>query len=121
VSLTFQELLLNFMTAKFDENTGIWTYTLANIASNYVTGWFCVDLVSCIPIDLMNFLSKSHSLSNLRSIRFIRLLRLIRLVRILKASRIMRRWEHRIGISYSNRSLLKFTGIVFLTSHWVRL
>ena len=95
-------------------------YTYGTIAARYLKGWFPIDLVSCIPIDLISVVSGSSSFSKIRAIRFVRLLRLMKLVRILKASRILQRWEHKIGISYSERALLKFMIMVIVSAHWVR-
>ena len=58
-------------------------------------------------------------MASLRPLRMIRLLRLLKLARILRASRIFRRWENSISLSYSFMSLIKFMVGVSTVAHWV--
>lgn len=47
------ELLLNFNTASFEEPDQVLVTTRRRIVRNYLAGWFPVDLVSCLPLDLI--------------------------------------------------------------------
>lgn len=62
----------------------------------------------------------SDALANLKILRIVRLLRLIKLVRVFRASRLIKRWEMSMDMSYSNLSLLKFLVLVAISVHWVR-
>ena len=46
-----QDFVLNILTAKFDEETGVWAYKLGHMFRLYLRGWFVVDLVSVVPVD----------------------------------------------------------------------
>ncbi len=37
--------MLNLLTARFDENRGVWAYTLSDMFKLYVKGWFFIDVV----------------------------------------------------------------------------
>ncbi len=41
-----QDFAFNLLTARFDERTGLWAYTLGAMLRLYLRGWFLVDLVS---------------------------------------------------------------------------
>ena len=38
--------MLNFLIAKFDEDSGLWAYKISQMSRLYLRGWFTVDLVS---------------------------------------------------------------------------
>jgi hypothetical protein len=46
-----QDIALNFRTAFVDMKTGLLIFDQRRISYEYMTGWFLVDLVSCIPIN----------------------------------------------------------------------
>jgi hypothetical protein len=37
--------MLNLLTARFDENRGVWAYTLSDMFKLYLKGWFFIDVV----------------------------------------------------------------------------
>jgi hypothetical protein len=41
-----QDFVFNLLTARFDERTGLWAYTIGAMLRLYLRGWFLVDLVS---------------------------------------------------------------------------
>ena len=41
-----QDFMLNLLTARFDENRGVWAYTLSDMFKLYLKGWFFIDVVS---------------------------------------------------------------------------
>ena len=47
------DILVNFISAYEDENTGIPTIDPKKISSNYVSSWFIFDLVAIIPFSLL--------------------------------------------------------------------
>ena len=83
-------------------------------------GWFTIDLVSILPFEFVGPALNSDALANLKILRIVRLLRLIKLVRVFRASRLIKRWEMSMDMSYSNLSLLKFLVLVAISVHWVR-
>ncbi|GMH60073.1 hypothetical protein TrLO_g2224, partial [Triparma laevis f. longispina] len=89
------------------------------IRSNYLGSWFPIDLLSIIPFDLIAILANSDSLEGLKIIRIIRLLRLLKLARIFKASRIFKRLESTLSVSFSVIGLIKFATILLVMGHWM--
>jgi hypothetical protein len=43
---TTQDLVLNFVTAKFDESSGRWKFSVSELFRSYASKWFWIDLVS---------------------------------------------------------------------------
>ena len=50
--LHLQDFVLNLITARFDESTGLWRYSLSGMFKIYLRGWFFVDVVRCslVPV-----------------------------------------------------------------------
>lgn len=97
------------------------------IALNYLQSWFAIDLLSCLPFDLLlafNVFGDPHdpdaefNPSLLRVVRLVRLVRLLKLARILRASRIFSRWESSFSMPYTTRTLIMWTTIVLVMVHW---
>ena len=40
-----QDMTLIFLTARFDENRGVWLYTVSELTRTYTRKWFWIDLV----------------------------------------------------------------------------
>jgi len=90
----------------------------SKIACSYLTSWFTIDVVSCIPFDLMSILMEGSALEDLKFLRVIRLFRLIKLVRLMRATRMFDRWEDSMAINFAALSLTKSCCMVALFSHW---
>jgi hypothetical protein len=80
---------LTFNTAIFDSNYNIidnrW-----GIAKNYLQGWFIIDFIGVLPIDIiMSAVSKALKDSS-NSSYYIRFLRIGRIYKIFKLSRLFR-------------------------------
>ena len=81
--------------------------------------WFIIDLLSILPFDVVGKEVSSNVVSSLKLVRIVRLLRLLKLVRIMRASRIFKRLESRISVSYSIIGLVQFTVLLLVCSHWM--
>jgi hypothetical protein len=90
------DMILNFFTA-MESDQGEVIGDRKQIISSYLKSWFFVDLTSCIPISLIQYLttneaaqvdSNGNSLVNLRIIKLTRLPRLYRLLRLVKLMRL---------------------------------
>uniref|UniRef100_A0A7S2K4A9 Ion transport domain-containing protein n=1 Tax=Zooxanthella nutricula TaxID=1333877 RepID=A0A7S2K4A9_9DINO len=90
-----------------------------NIVRHYLKTWFIIDFISLIPFDLVGMLSRSEQMKKMKAVKVIRLLRLLKLVRVLKASRLFRRFELRMSITYGTFALMKFFCILLLITHWL--
>mmetsp|Transcript_19855 Transcript_19855/g.41446 ORF Transcript_19855/g.41446 Transcript_19855/m.41446 type:complete len:805 (+) Transcript_19855:127-2541(+) len=120
----FKDMIMQFFLA-FRLNTsgggaGLLVRNFRAIRNNYLQSWFPIDLLSIIPFDMMGSFSKTpESFESLKIIRVIRLLRLLKLARIFKASRIFKRLESRLSISFSIIGLVKFAVLLLVIGHWM--
>lgn len=87
----------------------------AAIASNYMSSWFWIDLISVIPYDIFTLGTELEKLSLLRMLR---LFKLIKLLRVVRASRIVSRWRNRFGLSNAVMQLGRFMLTILLLAHW---
>eukprot|EP00935_MAST-01C_sp_MAST-1C-sp1_P000912 g912.t1 len=120
----FLDIILNFRTAYFDRErvsgrdremtaqrhrdvAGIVTKPL-KIAKRYLRGWFWIDIVSTVPIDMIVQASLTGTVggcggqSEVRSIKLVRVLRLVRLVkmvRVLKLAKAVSVLEEEFDVS----------------------
>eukprot|EP00931_Biecheleriopsis_adriatica_P077277 TRINITY_DN5086_c0_g1_i8.p1 TRINITY_DN5086_c0_g1~~TRINITY_DN5086_c0_g1_i8.p1 ORF type:complete len:846 (+),score=137.95 TRINITY_DN5086_c0_g1_i8:183-2540(+) len=111
-----------FLMVKKQTRQGtIWLKSRRAIARLYFRTWFFVDLLSILPYDYLTTLDTGGhgGLSNLKFMRLLRVLRLFKLSRILKASRLVKRWENRISMSFGTRHLCKFMVLMILACHWM--
>ena len=98
---------------------GGWVRDRKMIVRHYLRGWFSIDLVSILPFDVVAWAMQDGALGKMKVLRIIRLMRLLKLVRIMRASRIFKRWETSISISYSLLSLIKFLVMIVIVGHWL--
>ena len=80
--LFFIDLILTFFTT-YTDSTNNEVTSHKKIAIRYLKGWFIIDLISCLPFDIM---IPGHSSFNIltRIMRTSRMYKLLRLLRILK-------------------------------------
>jgi hypothetical protein len=98
---------------------GGWVRDRKMIVRHYLRGWFSIDLISILPFDVVAWAMQDGALGKMKVLRIIRLMRLLKLVRIMRASRIFKRWETSISISYSLLSLIKFLVMIVIVGHWL--
>lgn len=92
------DMVITFFTALPIPGEKEFVTNRKEIAINYLTGWFVIDLLSVLPFPQM--VPGSHA----RYVRFAKLLRLLRLLRLLKLTRLVR---DRARI----RKLLEYAGL----------
>eukprot|EP00742_Colponemidia_sp_Colp-10_P004514 GILJ01004818.1.p1 GENE.GILJ01004818.1~~GILJ01004818.1.p1 ORF type:complete len:942 (-),score=125.81 GILJ01004818.1:71-2896(-) len=87
----FADILVTFVSAYID-NAGVIVTEPKRIIQRYLTGWFLLDLIACIPFDvIINGSAGSTGYHNfVRLARLPRLYRLIRLTRVMKMMRVVR-------------------------------
>jgi len=119
----FKDMIMQFFLAYRVQSkgggAGLLVRNFKAIRHNYLTSWFTLDLVSIIPFDWVAQLTGGNGLESLKLIKIIRLLRLLKLARIFKASRIFKRLESRLSISYSVIGLMKFGVLLIVVGHWM--
>jgi len=101
------------------------TYTVKNprrIVRHYLTKWFWIDLISVLPVDVLEILLRGHVSPGgtvLRGLTLVRTFRLARLLRLARLSRLMERWHTSFGFTYATLSLAKFFAVVVWCCHWM--
>ena len=98
---------------------GLLVRNFRSIRNNYLRSWFSIDVMSILPFDAVAQLSGSEGLESLKIIKVVRLLRLLKLARIFKASKIFKRLECRLSVSYSIIGLCKFGALLIVMGHWM--
>jgi hypothetical protein len=89
------------------------------IAERYVKSWFVLDVLSCLPIDVVSYYFESEELEDFKIMRVIRLFRLIKLSRVLRAPRILQRWEAEFALPSAYVKIVKLGVMLFVGSHWM--
>jgi len=90
-TIFFIDLLKNFNTGYMDDKMHV-IMDRPTIIINYITGWFCMDLVCCVPIDAIIKWKLIPALSEGQdTARMAKMLKPIRLVRIAKILKMVKR------------------------------
>jgi hypothetical protein len=97
--------VINFFSAYYDNeydiiadhNVSLKIKHFQVIARNYLTSWFCVDVVSAIPFDLV-FLAFGTSGSVKRFAGFTRITKLYKIVRLVRLFRLLKIAKERKNI-----------------------
>lgn len=134
VSLTFcMDLVLTFNTAFLEGDR--WIIDRMAIAVNYVNGWFIIDLLASIPVELIVMVSDSEGadelgMSQLRILRGLRMVRLLRLLKLLKLDEYIAQLETELKVrAAANKSsesvsaalhLLLYTYLMCAMLVWTR-
>ena len=114
VNVTFLiDIVVQFFLP-FQSSQGVWEKSHSSTAANYLKSWFVIDIVSVLPLDVATAADaiKVKNPTVLRSVRLLRVLRLIKLLRILRTSRILTRWENRIGLTSSSKALIGYMCVI---------
>lgn len=108
------DIIVNFFTAVELPNKQY--YDLKSITLYYLRTWFLIDCVAAFPFNLIFTSSALYRTNQLSKV--FKLFRLIRLFRMFRMFRIMNRLEYALLIRSAISSVVKFFGIVIVTSHW---
>jgi hypothetical protein len=88
--LFFVDIIVNFLQA-YEIHDSSFEIRLGKIAKNYLFGWFFIDLVACIPVDLVEIvLLAFNDDANLEASRYAKLARIPRIYRIFRIVRIFK-------------------------------
>ena len=100
---------------------GQWVYDNRKIAEKYLRGWFFLDLFTAIPFSVIVQYAATQNNLAVDSTMFmvLRCLRVVKLARIIRGSRIIRRWQDSVGMSYAHLSLLRFLVGTLVLAHWM--
>ena len=79
------DIVITFYTAVHVADKGVYLLTHKEIAIHYIKGFFFVDLISSIPIDIIiGYIVYGIDLGVLKLIRLIRFIRLSKIIKVLK-------------------------------------
>lgn len=105
------DLAFNLLTAYEDEN-GELIVKKQKIAMNYLKGWFMLDMVSSVPITLIQEYTGGSGLENVKLLKLSRLPRLYRLIRLVKLTKLykqnsfLERLFQQINLSLTAKSMM---------------
>jgi len=90
------------------------------IRENYMHGWFVFDVIALLPYDALGFCfdEDGESANTIRLLRIVRLLRLGKVLRVVKASKLVQRYDDRVGISYVKFRLTMNFFLMVVLNHW---
>lgn len=115
------DVVLNFVTAFYDQRRDVWVTSWHKIAKFYLSRWFLIDVISGIPVGLIKGRPGSgtpQSQSRLALVRLAKLLRFAKLLRVLRAGRIMQKFESVFELNYELLRLAKFLVGLLVYIHW---
>ena len=98
LSATTGDIFVNFRTAIFDSEGDI-VSSQSRVAFTYLKGWFVIDMVSCLPLNYLEYLQEDGDADEMRSNRMTRMLKnarltkLLKLLRLARVKRLLDRWE----------------------------
>ena len=105
------DICLNFLTGFYVGKTLV--RNKREIMRAYLRGWFAIDLVTTVPIDLFVELAVGGG-SDLRAIKMVRILRLLKLARLKKLGKVSQRVREKLNINAALAELASvLLGIVF--------
>ena len=119
----YVDLIANFITAYENEDKNV-EFRLKKIALNYVQSWFFLDLIACVPINLIIDLVKptlaedgegnDQSMKLLRLARLPRLYRLVRLIRLIRLLKMGDSFKKLFNSLHINQGIAKLVGVIFI-------
>lgn len=120
----FIDIFVNFRTGwivEHSDGTVEYRYTCKEGSRRYVRGWFFVDVVSILPVEVLDVVPSLSLGTWGRMSKIFKLFRFAKLMKILRATRIFSRWEKELVLKmpYGAIRLVKFVIIFFAVVHWL--
>ena len=120
-SLFMFDIFINFFSA-YENNEGRIVFKFKEISSNYIKGWFFIDLVSSIPIYLIldnSAVINSEFMSKIQHItKLARIIRLLKLARMFKFNKQLKKYLMSLKISQDISFIVYIMIIVLFAIHW---
>eukprot|EP00500_Bicosoecida_sp_ms1_P000160 CAMPEP_0203810142 /NCGR_PEP_ID=MMETSP0115-20131106/2759_1 /ASSEMBLY_ACC=CAM_ASM_000227 /TAXON_ID=33651 /ORGANISM="Bicosoecid sp, Strain ms1" /LENGTH=1752 /DNA_ID=CAMNT_0050718925 /DNA_START=358 /DNA_END=5612 /DNA_ORIENTATION=- len=106
-ALFFCDIAINFVAQVNDED-GLVVRKRSLVAGRYLRGWFTIDLLSTIPVDLfVSWFGDSTAAKSFKLLRVLRLARLLKLVRLIKLGRLLDNMEELQDMLTLNPALVR--------------
>lgn len=115
------DMVLQFMMSFPEDREGTtrWVRDRSKIVWHYLIGWFWLDLLSLLPLDLIAEVATKAHKGKLGWLGGLKVLRLLRLFRLMKMGRLVKKWQAAWGVSYGQVDLLKFAFLTVMAVHWM--
>ena len=130
--LFFIDIFVNILSAYERPGTNTYEVRIGVLARDYLMGWFAIDLIACIPVDVIQYVieqfnsDKDDRPNNLTMTKLARLPRIYRVIRIVRIFKILKIFKHTKGLgrliaklklnSGMNR-VIKFIAYAFVLLH----
>eukprot|EP01047_Picozoa_sp_COSAG01_P059029 COSAG01_NODE_7034_length_3383_cov_4.056334_1_plen_772_part_00 len=132
------DIYLSFVTCSYDEE-GILVTEARVLLSNYLSGWFSLDLISCLPVGYISYFVEITATTDLYSgsagggeeaakgsksidvqiVKLLKLLRLVKLLRLARLRRLIKKYETQFYTLYQRMKKLNNVVIIFVAAHWL--
>jgi hypothetical protein len=91
------------------------------IRQHYLRSWFCIDILSVMPVDFVLLAVQdagaSSQLRGVKVVRVVRVLRLIKMARMLRSSRLVQKWQNYFAVPFTTQKIIKFACLLAVASH----
>lgn len=119
------DMIINFITAYYDNSTRCLICSPIRIAMNYLKGYFIIDFIATVPIGYILSSSsgsvvgsKLGKLGRLPKLaRFLKAVRLLKLLRIYRLKDFITRLETEYNIHHGITRMIKILATVLLVTH----
>lgn len=101
------DIMVNFVS-QINNEDGVAVTSRKGIAARYLRGWFLIDLLSTIPVDLfVSIFGDGTAAASFKLLRVLRLARLLKLVRLIKLGRLLDNMEELQDMLTLNPALVR--------------
>eukprot|EP01044_Picomonas_judraskeda_P001146 COSAG03_NODE_63_length_15223_cov_32.095940_5_plen_939_part_00 len=115
------DIVLNFRTGYYDRH-GQLVIDQKKIAVKYLTSWFPIDVVSCLPvmyIEMLIYGAEGRARPDLIALKTFRLLRMAKLLRLARIKALLARLENRYKALAQCERVVKICFFILLSAHFV--
>jgi CRP-like cAMP-binding protein len=121
------DIVMNFRTAFYDGRTGELIINDGDIARNYLSTWFAIDFVSCLPISYIELIGEAMKDSatgdgaggQFKALKILRMLRMAKMLRIFRMKKILQRYREQLEPLLDYLRIFVLTLVIFLCAHLV--
>jgi hypothetical protein len=116
------DIAVNFRTAFYDERTGNLVVDQARVSRSYLSSWFIVDFLSCLPVVYVELIvngpnAASNSTNNVKMFKGLRLLRLAKMLRLARIKKIIERQDEAVGPMLQSFRLVGVVTLLIFVGH----
>jgi potassium voltage-gated channel Eag-related subfamily H protein 7 len=117
------DIYVGLKSAYLDHDRGEWVTNRVIVAKRYLKGWFCIDVVTLVPWDVIAFCmergSDDGAVGNTRILRLLKIAKIAKLMRIIKAAKVFHQIAAMLMLSSTSKQLCKYLSMILLCTHWI--